>query len=147
LFLRISQKNKDVYAGWWDDTWMYRQSINISSHTSDETNVFITATIGLGSTDKAQADAGDFRFLNSTGQILPYYIVSGAGTTSITFHINLDSFPRVLKHFMLTTAILLLPMAFPPATSLPRPATTLSALRVTKKSAAAQLLIGSLTRV
>jgi hypothetical protein len=93
LFFRINQKTKDTYANWWDETWMYRQSINISSHNSDESNVFITTTIGLGSTAKAQADAGDFRFLNSSGQLLPYYIVSGAGTTSITFHINLDSFP------------------------------------------------------
>jgi hypothetical protein len=93
LFLRINQRGKEVSAEWWDETWMYRQSINISSHNSDESNVFITTTIGLGSTAKAQTDAGDFRFLNSTGQILPYYIVSGAGTTSITFHINLDSFP------------------------------------------------------
>jgi len=92
LFLRISQNNKDVYAEWWDETWMYRQSINISSHTSDETDVYITAAISLSSTDKAQTDAGDFRFLNSTGQILPYYIVSGAGTTSITFHIALAAF-------------------------------------------------------
>jgi len=92
LFLRISQKGNPAAAGWWDETWMYRQSINISSHNSDESNVFITTTIGLGSTDKAQSDAGDFRFLNSSGQLLPYYIVSGAGTTSITFHIALAAF-------------------------------------------------------
>lgn len=94
FLLRINQKSKNVSAAWWNDSWMYRQSINISSHTSSESNVYLTTTINIGDTSKAQADDGDFRFTSATGNLYPYYIVSGAGTTAITFHIQLDSFPN-----------------------------------------------------
>jgi len=93
FLIRINQKSKKISAAWWDDMWHYRQAINISSHSSTESNVYISTTINLGSSTKAQADDGDFRFTNQAGNLLPYYISAGTGTTSITFHINFDSFP------------------------------------------------------
>jgi hypothetical protein len=80
-------------AEWFNDSWSYRQAINISSHTAGETNVYIITTITIGSTAKAQADDGDFRFTNQSGTLLPYYISSGAGTTSVTFHVQISDFP------------------------------------------------------
>lgn len=93
FLIRINQKNKNVYASWWNDSWMYRQSINISSHNSAESNVYITTTVNIGTTNKAQIDDGDFRFTSLTGDLYSYYIVSGAGTTAITFHVLIDNFP------------------------------------------------------
>lgn len=93
FLLKINQNKSQIYAQWWNESWMYRQSINISSHTSAESNVYITTTINIGTTNKSQIDNGDFRFTNLTGDLYSYYIVSGAGTTAITFHIQLDSFP------------------------------------------------------
>lgn len=92
FLLRLNQKGTTVLAEWWNDSWTYRQAINISSHSVGETNVYIIASVNIGTTIKAQTDDGDFRFTTATGQLLDYYISSGAGTTAPTFHINFDSF-------------------------------------------------------
>ena len=73
--------------------WHYRQAINISSHTTAESNVYIIATVNIGTTTKAQIDDGDFRFTDQNGNLLPYYISANAGTTAPTFHIQFTSFP------------------------------------------------------
>ncbi|MFA5894379.1 MAG: LamG domain-containing protein [Candidatus Shapirobacteria bacterium] len=91
--IRIQQKPTSVLAEWFNDAWMYRQAINISTHSVGETNVYISTSVNIGTTAKSQSDNGDFRFTTSSGQLLDYYIVSGAGTTNISFHINFDSFP------------------------------------------------------
>ncbi len=93
FFLKIGGKTTKVSAAWWDDNWHYRQAINISSHTSTESNVYITTSINISSTDKAQTDDGDFRFISQSGENLSYYIISGAGTTNVSFHIQLNYFP------------------------------------------------------
>jgi len=92
LWKFILPKQK-VSAAWWNDSWHYRQAIDISSHTTAESNVYITTSINIGSTAKAQTDDGDFRFIDNNGNLLDYYLVSGVGTTSITFHILIPSFP------------------------------------------------------
>ena len=93
FLLRLNQKGSTVLAEWWNDSWSYRQAINISSHSVGETNVYIIATVNIGSTAKAQADDGDFRFTDATGSLLDYYLASGAGTTAPVFHILIPSFP------------------------------------------------------
>jgi hypothetical protein len=91
--LRIQQKPTTVLAEWFNDAWMYRQAINISTHSVGETNVYISTSVNIGTTAKSQVDNGDFRFTTASGQLLDYYIVSGSGTTNVSFHINFDSFP------------------------------------------------------
>ena len=93
FLIRINQKSNRVSAAWWDDMWHYRQAINISSHTSTESNVYISTSINIDDASKAQSDGGDFRFIDQGGNLLSYYIFSGTGSTNITFHINFDSFP------------------------------------------------------
>ena len=91
--LRIQQKPGTVLADWWNDSWSYRQAINISSHNVGETNVYITTTVNIGATNKAQVDDGDLRFTDQSGQLLDYYVVSGTGSTLITVHILLITYP------------------------------------------------------
>jgi len=91
--LKTNSKVKDVAASWWDEAWSYRQAINISSHSTTESSVYISTSLTIGHTGKAQTDGGDFRFTDQSGQLLDYYIVSGAGTTTISFHIQFNSFP------------------------------------------------------
>ena len=93
FLLRIRQKPTDVFADWFNDAWMYRQAINVSSHSVGETNVYIIASVNIGTTTKANTNDGDFRFTDINGKLLTYYIASGVGTTNITFHIYLTSFP------------------------------------------------------
>ncbi|MBI2465307.1 DUF2341 domain-containing protein [Candidatus Shapirobacteria bacterium] len=90
--LRLQQKPSLVSAQWWSDSWNYRQSINITSHSSTETNVYIIATINVGNTTKAQSDDGDFRFIDNSGNLLDYYISANTGTTAPTFHIQIPTF-------------------------------------------------------
>lgn len=84
---------QQIKAAWWNDSWNYRQAINISYHNSLESNVYIITTVNIGTTTKAQIDGGDFRFIDQSGQNLDYYIASGVGTTNLTFHILIPSFP------------------------------------------------------
>ena len=93
FFLRIGKPANKVSAAWWDEMWHYRQAINISSHTSSESNVYIITTVNIGTTTKAQVDDGDFRFISQSGENLNYYISSGVGTSTISFHILIPSFP------------------------------------------------------
>ena len=74
LLLRLNQKGKVVEAGWYNDAYTYRQAINISSHTTSESNVYIIASVNIGTTTKSQVDNGDFRFTTASGQLLSYYI-------------------------------------------------------------------------
>jgi hypothetical protein len=72
---------------------MYRQAINISTHSTGETNVYIIASVNIGTTTKAQADDGDFRFTDAQGNLLPYFISANTGTTAPEFHIQISNFP------------------------------------------------------
>lgn len=93
FLLRIDQKRGTVLADWYNDAWMYRQAINISTHSTGETNVYIIASVNIGTTTKAQADDGDFRFTDAQGNLLPYFISANTGTTDPEFHIQISNFP------------------------------------------------------
>ncbi len=93
FLLRLSQHGQTAEAAWYNDAWMYRQQINVATHSVGETNVYIITSINIGTTTHALASDTDFRFTDNKGLILPYYIASGAGTTAVTFHIQLPSFP------------------------------------------------------
>jgi hypothetical protein len=69
FILRLDKSPKAVQADWYNDAWTYRQAINVTAHTAAETNKYIIVTINIGTTIKAQADDGDFRFTNNTGQL------------------------------------------------------------------------------
>ena len=49
--------------------------------------------IDTSDTTKFQADCGDLRFTDAAGNILPYYIVSGCGTSNTVVHIFMEDFP------------------------------------------------------
>ncbi len=89
-------------AAWFDDSWHYRKSIEISAHTSAETNVYLDLTgsnaidtstsTGIG--NNIQSDCGDFRFTKQDGKPLPYYLTTScnlSGTTGV--HVLFDNFP------------------------------------------------------
>lgn len=94
FLLRLQQKpSQSILASWWNESWTYRQAINISTHSIGETNVYIITTINIGTTAKSQPDNGDFRFIDQSGQLLDYYISANTGTTAPTFHILFPNFP------------------------------------------------------
>jgi hypothetical protein len=81
-----------VSAGWYDDSWLYRQAISIPSHTSLETTVYVSVpSFDATDTTKFQADCGDLRFTKQNGELLPYYVVDCDATANI--HVYFDSLP------------------------------------------------------
>lgn len=92
VLLKISSKT-NVKAAWFNDSWQYRKSITVTNNTTVESNVYIQLTFNIGSTANAQSDDGDLRFTKVNGEVLPYYIVSGTGTTAVVVNVSLDSFP------------------------------------------------------
>lgn len=79
-------------ATWYDGNWAYRKRINIPSHTSLESNVYVSVP-SFSATDatKFQTDCGDLRFTKESGQLLKYYVVDCDATANI--HVLFDSLP------------------------------------------------------
>lgn len=92
LYLTVLN-SKNASASWFNEDWLYRKSIAITTHNTDENNVYISTTLDTSDTTRFQADCGDLRFTKQNGELLPYYIVSGCGGASTVIHINFDNFP------------------------------------------------------
>jgi len=93
-------------AAWFDDTWAFRKAIEISAHTSAETNIYLNLTgsndidtAALISAGKMQSDCGDLRFTDKNGNLLSYYIVSGCNSTDTIVHVFLANFPAGAQTF------------------------------------------------
>lgn len=89
----LNRTPKVVEAGWFNDNWLYRKSIQVNNNTSEETDVYISVTIDTSDADKFQDDCGDIRFTKTNGQQLDYYVSSGCGTASTVIHVNFDTLP------------------------------------------------------
>jgi hypothetical protein len=83
---------KDAKADWWNDDWFFRKAIQITNNTTAENNVYITLTLDTSDITKFQTDCGDIRFIQSNGNSLPYFIVSGCGTSATLIHANFEVF-------------------------------------------------------
>lgn len=77
-------------AAWYDGSWAYRKRVNIPSHTSLESNVYVSVP-SFDATDatKFQTDCGDLRFTKENGQLLKFYVVDCDATANI--HVLFDS--------------------------------------------------------
>jgi len=93
VLLFLSKRKAVIQAAWWDENWMYRRRIPVTNNTNQETDVYISLTLDTSDTSRFQTDCGDIRFIKENGEPLPYYIVSGCGTTTTTIHVNFDVFP------------------------------------------------------
>lgn len=90
-------------GAWWNSNWSYRKAVNVSAHTAQEFNVYLDLSSGnaidTSDSSKFQADCGDLRFTDQSGNILPYYIVSGCGTASTVVHVFVSNFPAGAQTF------------------------------------------------
>ncbi len=79
-------------AAWFDANWAYRKRVNIPSHSSLESSVYVSVP-SFDATDstKFQADCGDLRFTKENGQLLKFYVVDCDATANI--HVLFDSLP------------------------------------------------------
>jgi len=89
---QINHKGGIVQAGWYNDSWGYRQTITVPSHATSESNVFITVPeFDATNSSKFQADCGDLRFTKQNGQLLPFFVVDCDATATI--HVQFDTLP------------------------------------------------------
>ena len=84
--------SKIAQADWWNDSWIYRKSVQVTNNTSEETNVYISLTINTSDTSTVQDDCGDLRFTRANGEVLDYYLVSGCETSNTVVHVNFHTF-------------------------------------------------------
>src|SRR3990172_3678154 len=71
-------------AAWFDDSWEYRKSINIASHTTAENNVYVTVpAFDATDTTRYQSDCGNLRFTDAGGKLLQYFVVDCDATANI----------------------------------------------------------------
>lgn len=71
---------KEAKASWWDETWLYRRAIPISNPSGSELTEFqvkvldgedLSSDVSAG---KIQSDLDDLRFVDQSGNMLPYWI-------------------------------------------------------------------------
>ncbi|MFA6005573.1 MAG: DUF2341 domain-containing protein [Patescibacteria group bacterium] len=97
LLLYLYFSAKSARAAWFDDSWRYRVEIPISAHTAAENNVYLSLTgaDGIDTTDttKFQPDCGDIRFMDSNGNLLPYFLTTACGLSQTGFHVLFNEFP------------------------------------------------------
>ncbi|MCK5233648.1 MAG: DUF2341 domain-containing protein, partial [Candidatus Aenigmarchaeota archaeon] len=96
----ITQLNGDINLKkplWWNETWNYVMSINISNTAGDLTDYQINITVdtaALISAGKMKPDCSDIRFIDSDGATeIPYWIESGCNTASTKIWSKVASIP------------------------------------------------------
>jgi hypothetical protein len=80
-------------AAWWNDSWAYRKSIQITNNTTAQTNVYVTVSLDTSDTTRFKTTCGDLRFTQVNGKVMPYYLASGCGTGSTSILVAFDVFP------------------------------------------------------
>lgn len=94
-----TKKAPEAKAGWFDENWLYRKSIPVTYTGSENLTEYQVLLDGLDTatliTNKQlQSDCDDLRFTNSTGTILPYFIVGATcNTTDTEIFVKTDRIP------------------------------------------------------
>jgi hypothetical protein len=95
FFYSLIKKEDVSEAGWWNESWNYRQAIPITKTVASQSNVYISVTLNTDTASTSmQSDCGDFRFIDREGKELEYYIVSGCRTANTVIHIYFPSLPQ-----------------------------------------------------
>jgi hypothetical protein len=97
LFLTALLVFTGLGTSWWNDSWEYRKSVNITEESgSDLSNYQAKISINtsaLVSEDKIQDDCSDLRFANSTDTELDFWIESGCNTQTTEVWVKIPELP------------------------------------------------------
>jgi len=96
LLLLSSLLYLPVSAQGWLSGWKYRKAIYITNNGDPLYNYQILVTVDtsfLVWSEKLRSDAGDLRFTDSNGTLLPYYIESGINTASTKIWVKVPYIP------------------------------------------------------
>ena len=81
-----------IQSAWWDDLWAYRKAVPVTNNTTEQDNVYIVVS-NINASANFKSNCGDMRWLDSNNKVLPYYIISGCGTSNMTVHVFFSIFP------------------------------------------------------
>ena len=81
------QKPEIAAADWWDDSWLYRQTVGITNSGTAETDFQVMITLDsatLITANKLQSDCDDIRLTDINGKLLNYWIEPSTCNTATT---------------------------------------------------------------
>ncbi len=89
-------QGQEAKAEWFNDSWMYRQRVDITNSGSAQTDFQVQITLDtatLISAGKMQSDCDDIRITNISGKILPYFQTTACNATKTRYWVKVDSIP------------------------------------------------------
>ncbi|MCK4891144.1 MAG: hypothetical protein KAS78_00600, partial [Candidatus Pacebacteria bacterium] len=73
----VFQKPQTAAADWWDDSWLYRQTVGITNSGTAQTDFQVMITLDtttLVTANKVQSDCDDIRITDINGKLIPHWI-------------------------------------------------------------------------
>ena len=83
----LLEKPQTAAADWWDDSWLYRQTIAITNLGTNQTDFQTMITLDsatLITANKVQSDCDDIRITDINGKLIPHWIEPSTCNTSAT---------------------------------------------------------------
>ena len=83
----LLEKPQTAEADWWDDSWLYRQTVNITNSGTNQTDFQVMITLDsatLITANKIQSDCDDIRITDINGKLIPHWIEPSTCNTSAT---------------------------------------------------------------
>src|SRR5665811_583700 len=81
IALSILFNSDKAEAAWWNESWGYRQTVNITNTGTAQTDYQIAITLDtatLITNGKMRSDCNDIRITDTNGKLLPYWIEEGS---------------------------------------------------------------------
>src|SRR4030043_1081223 len=76
VFITLKNARSSI-AAWWDETWSYRQRVDLTNSAGSTTNQYVKVTLDtatLITAGKMQSDCDDVRVTNQNGILLTHFI-------------------------------------------------------------------------
>jgi hypothetical protein len=86
-YFAFLQKPETAAADWWDNSWLYRQTVGITNSGTVETDFQVMITVDtntLITASKMQSDCDDIRVTDINGKLIPHWIEPTTCNTSAT---------------------------------------------------------------
>ena len=83
----LLEKPQTAEADWWDDSWLYRQTVAITNSGTNQTDFQTMITLDsatLITANKVQSDCDDIRITDISGKLIPHWIEPTTCNTSTT---------------------------------------------------------------
>ncbi len=83
----LLEKPQTAEADWWDDSWLYRQTVAITNSGTNQTDFQTMITLDsatLITASKVQSDCDDIRLTDINGKLIPHWIEPSTCNTSAT---------------------------------------------------------------